>query len=248
MAKKVKINLTPTPHNAAKKGQIAKRVLMPGDPKRATWIAETFLKDYKLVSDVRGIKCYTGKYKNQTISVMAHGMGIPSIAIYATELYQFYDVKTIYRIGSAGVYKKSKLTVGDVISVSEAWSDIPIENWIGVKYDKKNIFNPTKSSLDLIVKTAKENKIDINVRRVASDNFFYNVLSGEAKYKANKTYIYEMESFGLFALAKKYHKHAACLLTVSDVIDGNLAMSAHERQTKFYNMVKLALEAIIKEK
>jgi len=248
MAKKVVKELTPTPHNAARKGEIAPRVLMPGDPKRATWIAETFLKDYKLVSDVRGIKCYTGTYKGKVVSVMAHGMGIPSICIYATELYKFYDVEIIYRIGSAGVYKASKLTVGDVILANVSWSDTPIGRWMGVEYDKPQVFNATKSCLDLIKKTAKANKIKIFERRVACDNFFYNVLSGDAKYKFTHSYIYEMESFGLYALAKKYNKKAACLLTVSDVIDGDLAMSAHERQTKFYNMVKLALESIIKEK
>ena len=111
-----------TPHNRAANGEIAKTVLMPGDPLRAKWIAETYLTDVQLVSDVRNVYCYTGQYKGATVSVMASGMGMPSIGIYSYELYKFYDVENIIRIGSAGAYT-DKLKVLDVVLADAVWSE-----------------------------------------------------------------------------------------------------------------------------
>ncbi len=239
---------TPTPHNQAKYGQIAKKVIMPGDPKRASWIAKTFLKNVKCVSNVRGIRCYSGKYKNVDISVMAHGMGIPSICIYTYELFAYYGVKIIYRVGSCGVAKKSNCKIGDVILAKYGWSDTPITNWFNIKPDKKNVFYPTASSLKLLTKTAKQLNISVKCIPVVSNNFFYNKLDSTQLNRLTKCHVSEMESFGLFMMAKMFNKHAACLLTVSDILETKLAMSSYDRETKFKNMIHLALEAIIKEK
>lgn len=116
------ISVIPTPHNEAKKTDIASKVIMPGDPKRAEFIAKNFLKKVKLVNTVRGALAYTGYFENTKVTVMAHGMGIPSIGIYAYELFKFYDVDVIYRIGSAGSMNK-KLKVGTCFLVKEAWSN-----------------------------------------------------------------------------------------------------------------------------
>lgn len=113
------VNLTPTPHIGAKKKEIAKYILMPGDPQRAKYIAKKYLHNYKLVTSIRGILGYTGFYKQKKITVIAHGMGIPSIGIYAYELFRFYDVSVIYRIGSAGSYQKN-LEIGNVVLVKKA--------------------------------------------------------------------------------------------------------------------------------
>lgn len=237
-----------TPHIGATKGQIARRVIMPGDPKRAEWIAHKYLKKPKLVSDVRGILAFTGLYKKVPVTVMAHGMGIPSICIYVHELFSFYGAKFIYRIGSCGVTKKAKVNLGDVILSKSSWSDIPIKNWINVKTDALNIFYPTKSSQDLIKKTAKSLNIKISEQPTIATSFFYNHAKPEDTYKLTKSSIYEMEGFGLFLEGKIQKKHVACLLTVSDNIETGERMSSQERATTFDDMVKLALESIIKEK
>jgi len=244
----MKKSLTPTPHNAAKYGQIAKRVIMPGDPKRAEWIAKTFLTNAKLVSDVRGVLAFTGKYKNVPVTVMAHGMGIPSIYIYSYELFHFYDTAVIYRVGSCGVTNKSKCKVGDVVVAKYGWSDINGSIWTGVERDKRHIFYPTKESLFNIISTAKKCHIDYHLLPVLSSNFFYNSIDIHEVEKISGCNVLEMESYGLFMCAKGAGKKAACLLTVSDNIETGEAMSAIERQTTFKSMIKLALEAIIKEK
>lgn len=238
----------PTPHIEAQLGAIAKRVIMPGDPKRAKWIAQTFLKDPKLVTDVRGISGLTGTYKGVPITVMGHGMGIPSISIYSHELYNFYGVKVIYRVGSCGVSKKSGCQLGDVVIVKSGWSDIPTERWLGVKCDEKNVMYPTKSSLNLLVKTSKELGYKCQVLPVACNTYFYSTMPYALKRKLTKTEIDEMESFALFAEAKLAKAKSACLLTVSDNVETKEAMDALSRQTTFKAMIKIALEAIIKEK
>jgi len=244
----MKKNLTPTPHNAAKYGQIAKRVIMPGDPKRAEWIAKTYLTNPKLVSDIRGTYAFTGKYKNVPVTVMAHGMGIPSIYIYSYELFNFYDSEVIYRVGSCGVTNKANCNVGDVVLAKYGWSDINGSTWTGVKRDKRHIFYPTKCCLNNIMATAKKLKINYHLLPVLSSNFFYNKMDAETQTKKTGCNVLEMESYGLFMCAKGAGKKAACLLTVSDNIETGVAMTALERQTTFKTMIKLALESIIKEK
>lgn len=237
-----------TPHIGAHKGQIAKRVLMPGDPKRAEWIAKTFLKNPKLVSDVRGMLAFTGKYKNVPVTVMAHGMGIPSICIYAHELYSFYGVQAIYRVGSCGVTNAAKAKLGEVILASSCWSDVPIKHWTKVKPDAQCKFYPTKSSFDLILKTAKKLHISVKKRPAFSATFFYNSASFEKSRELSGTCVHEMEGFGLFLEAKSHKRKAACLLTVSDNMQSGESMSAKARATTFHDMAELALEAIIKER
>lgn len=237
-----------TPHNGARRGQIAKRVIMPGDPKRAAWIAKTFLKNAKLVNDVRGMLAYTGTYKNVPVTVMAHGMGIPSICIYTHELYDFYKAKVIYRIGSCGVTNKAKCSLGDVILVKEAWSDTPVKYWINVKTDKPKVFLPSSTCVKNIKNTAKKLKIVYKEKKVSCDLFFYKDASTKQILAKTGCDILEMEAWGLFLEAKRNKAKAACLLTVSDNVDSGEGMSPEARATTFTDMVELGLESIIKEK
>ena len=238
------INVVPTPHIRAKLGQIASRVLMPGDPKRAKWIADNYLTGAKLVSDVRGIFAYTGKYKNTNVTVMAHGMGIPSIYIYTYELFKFYNAKVIYRIGSCGATHKSGCDVGDVVLVNKAYADIPVSKWIKIK-PVNHCFNPDASCNKNIRETAKALNIKYSEQPALCQTFFYSEAPAGAKLPCE---ILEMESWGLFLTAKMFNRKAACLLTVSDDVTDGVGMTWQERQTSFKTMVKLALEAIIKEK
>lgn len=237
-----------TPHIGARKGQIAKRVIMPGDPKRAQWIAKTFLKNAKLVNDVRGMLAYTGTYKGVRVTAMAHGMGIPSICIYTHELYNFYGVEVIYRVGSCGVGNKCNCKLGDVIIETSGWSDIPIRHWTPVTTDQKNILLPTKSSVNLLNKTAKQLGISVVKKPAFCATFFYSKSNLKDTIRVTGSDVIEMEGFGLFLEAKGAKKKAACLLTVSDNIESGESMTPAARATTFYDMIELALEAIIKEK
>ena len=237
-----------TPHIGAHKGQIAKRVLMPGDPKRAEWIAHKYLKNPKLVNEVRGMLAFTGTYKNTPVTVMAHGMGIPSICIYVHELFSFYGAKAIYRIGSCGVTNKAKCKLGDVILAKSSWSDVPIKHWTHTKTDAKNTFYPTPYSQNLIKQTARKMGIAISEQPTFSASFFYNQATCQETFKLTGSAVSEMEGFGLFLEGKTHKGHVACLLTVSDNMESGEAMSPQARATTFDDMVQLALEAIIKEK
>ena len=241
------VSLVPTPHIGAKKNEIAKHVLMPGDPQRAKYIAKKYLRNPKLVTSIRGILGYTGFYKQKKITIIAHGIGIPSIGIYAYELFNFYDVSTIYRIGSAGSYQKD-LRVGAVVLVKKAWNDSNVSKWWNVVEDEKNIFYPTKKCNDNILKTAKKMKINIFQKNVSSEDCFYKDYSVlNARKLMGNVNVCEMESYALFALAKKFNKKAACLLTISDNLITKISMSANQRINNFNQMIKLALEAIINE-
>ncbi|XQP55601.1 MAG: purine-nucleoside phosphorylase [Mycoplasmoidaceae bacterium] len=240
--------LNSTPHISAHKGQIAKRVLMPGDPKRAEWIAKNFLKNPKLVNDIRGMLTFTGTYNGVPVTVMSHGMGIPSICIYAHELYSFYGAKVIYRIGSCGVDSTAHLGVGDVVLATSCWSDMPIEHWTKIKPDAPNLFYPTPSCNKLIKKTAKELGIVVFEKPAFSGSFFYNRSTFEQTRALTKSCVSEMEGFGLFLEAKCHKTKAACLLTVSDNMETGEALSALARATTFKDMAELALESITREK
>lgn len=237
-----------TPHIGAKKGQIAKRVLMPGDPKRAEWIAKTFLKNPKLVNDIRGMLAFTGTYRNIPVTIMASGMGIPSLCVYVHELFTFYGAKAIYRVGSCGVTNKAKCNLGDVILCSSCWSDMPIKHWTKTKTDAKNRFYPTKASNKLILETAKKLGTEIKIRDSFSASFFYNSATIDETLKITGTSVTEMEGFGLFLEGKTHKGHVACLLTVSDNVENKEAMTPLARQTTFYDMAELALESITREK
>jgi len=236
----------PTPHNSASNGEIAKTVLMPGDPLRAKFIADTFLQDVKLVSSVRNVYAYTGTYKGIPVSVMASGMGMPSIGIYSYELYSQYDVENIIRIGSAGSYV-ADLKVYDVILADSAYSEstfAQVQNGT-----TENIILPSKSLNDTIIATAKEVGIPLKIGRIHSSDVFYTETNSTAVDTAVNTYgvqAVEMESFALFHNANVLGKNAACLLTISNSFVTNEETTAEERQNSFTTMMKLALESAIK--
>lgn len=235
-----------TPHISAPNNAFAKTVLMPGDPLRAKFIAETFLDDPQLVTSVRNVLGYTGTYKGVPVSVMASGMGMPSIGIYSHELYSFYGVENIIRIGSAGSYT-ARLDVMDVTLAELAYSDSSYAFIQGGCTDK-NIY-PSAVINDTILATAKELDIDCKLCRVHSSDVFYSDPSRETWQELaarTNTECVEMESFALFHNANMLGKRAACLLTISDSFVNHVELSAEERQNSFTTMMRLALEASIK--
>ena len=234
-----------TPHISASKGDFAKTVLMPGDPLRAKFIAETFLEDVRLVTSVRNVLGYTGKYKGTSVSVMASGMGMPSIGIYSYELYSFYDVENIIRIGSAGSYRPW-LNVMDVTLAESAVSDSSYARIQGGCTDRS--IKPSKEINDLIMEKAKELGINCKPSIVHSSDVFYGDPSqGSWQDIAEHTGgdCVEMESFALFHNANMLGKRAACLLTISDSFVSHVELTSEERQNSFKEMMILALETAI---
>ena len=239
-----------TPHINAKDGAFAKTVLMPGDPLRAKLLADTFLENAELVTDVRNIYGYTGTYKGVPVSVMASGMGMPSIGIYSWELYSFYGVENIIRIGSAGSYS-AQLDVLDVVLAKEAYSESSFAKTLS-GYDKDTIL-PSQHVNDVIIQAAKDANIECKLARVHSADVFYTQESwqdicGRNKCECvdNKCECVEMESFALFHNANVLGKNAACLLTISDSFVNKRELTSDERQNSFKNMMTVALEAAIK--
>ena len=234
-----------TPHNQANKGDIAKTVLMPGDPLRAKYIAETFLENPKQFNTIRNMFGYTGLYKGKEVSVMGSGVGMPSIGVYSYELYKEYDVENIIRIGSCGSYT-TDLTLGDVMIVNASWSDSSFAKVQNL--DESDIQYPSEKLLKQCLEVAKENKIPYTVGKIHSSDIFY-VEPHAVKdwYKEYGTLAVEMESFALFSNAKVLGKHAACLLTVSDNLVTDEHMSAKDREISFTNMMKIALETAIQQ-
>ncbi|MBE5940035.1 MAG: purine-nucleoside phosphorylase [Lachnospiraceae bacterium] len=233
-----------TPHNEAKTGDIAKTVLMPGDPLRAKFIAETFLENPVLFNDVRNMFGYTGTYKGKQVSVMGSGMGMPSIGIYSYELYNVYGVENIIRIGSAGSYSE-KAKVYDVVLATSAYSESSYAK-VQCGYDKDIIY-PSEELNEKLEKAAEELGIPVIKGGVHSSDVFYR--EGSIDYindlRDNKgCLVVEMESFALFNNARVLGKQAACLLTVSDSFVSSEVTTAEERQTSFTNMMKIALEAV----
>lgn len=232
-----------TPHIQAEKGQIAKIVLMPGDPLRAKFIAETFLENPVLFNTVRNMFGYTGTYKGIPVSVMGSGMGMPSIGIYSYELYTKYDVETIIRIGSAGAYTED-LKVYDVVLANGAYSESTYA-LTQSGYDK-DITYPSASLNEAIVKAANRLEIPLHQSLIHSSDVFYRQSSDYLKdIVAKGCLAVEMESFALFHNASVLKKQAACLLTISDSFVSEFATTAQERQNSFTNMMKIALEAIV---
>ena len=227
-----------TPHNEANKGDIAKSVLMPGDPNRAKYVADNFLEDVKLVNKVRGILAYTGTYKGKEVTVMASGMGMPSIGIYSYELYKFYDVENIIRIGTAGSYSED-LKVFDIVLVDEAYTRSTYAKVQGYEPD-------TIKSSENINKVIKEtNTGNINIGKVYSTDVFYT--DEDIKVLTDKGCICtEMESFALFYNAYKLGKNAACILTISDNLVNHEETTPEQREKSLNEMITLALESVIK--
>lgn len=233
-----------TPHNNAKKEDIAKVVLMPGDPLRAKYIAENFLENAKIVNNVRGMLAYTGEYKGKRITVMGHGMGNPSVGIYAYELFKFYDVDCIIRIGSCGGYIKD-LELKQVIIVDKAYSESTFaETFNG---SKEHLIPSTKEIRELLQDTATQMGIKTRNGNVhATDVFYSQTADINELYNKYGCIAAEMESFALFHLANSLGKKAGCVLTMTDslVYEGNL--SPEERQTSLNEMIELGLETAIK--
>lgn len=236
-----------TPHNQAKNGEIAKTVLMPGDPLRAKFIAETFLDNPVLVNSVRNVFAYTGEYKGKRVSVMASGMGMPSIGIYSYELYKFYDVENIIRVGSAGAYVDD-LKLYDVVLAEGAWSESSFART--QNGDMESIQYPDKSLNRKILEAAKKAAIPVKEAVVHSSDVFYAEDTVDNYIEINKKHkcvCVEMESFALFHNAKVLGKNAACLLTISDSFTSKEVTTAEERQTAFTNMIRIALDAAVLE-
>ena len=231
-----------TPHIEANIGDFADIVLMPGDPMRAKLIAETYLEDLKLVNQVRGILGYTGTYHGKRVSVMASGMGMPSIGIYSYELFSVYGVKAIIRIGSAGAYVP-ELALCDVVLTEYAWSESTFGK---VQNGSDEPVKYPSSSLNAAIQAAAEQLGEtLPVAPVHSTDVFYQ--EGPADYfkdvhKDHGCACVEMESFGLFHNADALHKEAACLLTISDSFVSAEKMSAADRQNSFHKMIRIALE------
>ncbi len=234
-----------TPHNEAGKGQIAKCVLMPGDPLRAKYVAEHFLKDAELVNTVRNMYAYTGTYKGKQVSVMASGMGMPSIGIYSYELYKFYDVDSIIRIGSAGAYDK-ELKLFDLVLADSAFSRSSYARC--QSGDRAEIQYPNTSLNARIQRAARDLELPLKVGRIHSGDVFYyeEGQPGIEYFRGEKGCLcVEMESFALFHNAKILRKKAACLLTISDSLVTHEVTTPEERQNAFTNMMKVALEAAV---
>ena len=234
--------MIPTPHIEVKdKNTIAKTVIMPGDPLRAKFIAENFLENPVLFNSVRNMFGYTGTYKGKKISVMGSGMGMASIGIYSYELFKFYDIENIIRVGSCGAYT-DELNLYDVILVDEAYSESTFAKCqSGYESD---LIKPSQTLNEKLRTAAKNLKIDIKEGRIHSSDVFYRE-NFEVFKEINKKYgciAVEMESFALFANAKSTGKNAACLLTVSDSLVTHEATSSEERQLSFTKMMEIALE------
>lgn len=230
----------PTVHISAKKEDISKVVLMPGDPLRAKFIAETYLKDAKLVSSVRNMFAYTGLYKNKKITVMASGMGNASMGIYSYELYKDYDVDTIIRIGTCGSYK-DYINVFDLILVDNSFSNSTYAYNLN-KYNLNNISSSDNIN-NIIEETASEQNIDIIKGNIYNTDNFYNTNDDILKKQCLGV---EMETFALFANANELEKNAATILTVSDNLVNKQEISSEEREKHTIKMIELALESILK--
>lgn len=232
----------PTPHNSAKKGDFAKTVLMPGDPLRAKFIAETFLDEPKLVNNVRGVQGYTGTYKGVPVSVMASGMGMPSIGIYSYELFTQYDVESIIRVGSAGALQKD-LKLGDVVAGMGACTN---SNY-AVQYGLGGTFAPIADFqlLSAAVESAKELGVRMDVGNLYSSDTFYDASNPSLKWADMGVLAIEMEAAGLYMNAARAGKRALGLFTISDHIYRAEELTSEQRQNSFVQMITIALDTAV---
>jgi purine-nucleoside phosphorylase len=234
----------PTPHINAKVGDFAKTVLMPGDPLRSKWIAETFLSNPVLVNDVRGVQGYTGTWKGVPVSVMASGMGIPSIGIYSWELFNFFDVDNIIRVGSAGALHDD-LNLMDVVAGQGACTDSNFAHQFNINGTYAPICDFTL--LSMAAEAARDNGIELHVGNVLSaDNFYNDGNDGPEQWKKMGVLAVEMEAAALYANAAYLGKKALCICTISDHLYKEEALSADERQTSFNQMIEIALDTAVK--
>ena len=231
-------------HIAAKKGEIAKTVLLPGDPLRAKYIADHFLEEVKLVSQTRNIYYFTGKYKGKEISVGASGMGIPSIGIYSYELFTEFEVDTIIRIGTCGAYT-TDLKLFDLLNVEFSASESTYAKFAwGIEGD---LISHQGSAFGLINETAKSLDLEIKPTYIHTSDIFYRkdpaIPAIATKYNCPAV---EMEAFALFANARYLGKNASTILTVSDIIPTREQISADQRERALRTMMELALETTVK--
>ena len=234
----------PTPHIAAKAGDIAKTVLMPGDPLRSKFIAETFLENPVLVNNVRGVQGYTGTWKGVPVTVMASGMGIPSIGIYSWELYNFYDVDNIIRVGSAGALADD-LNLMDVVAGAGACTDSNFAHQFGLNGTFAPIADYTL--LSQAVAAAAANGVALHVGNVlSSDNFYDDGSDGPDQWKKMGVLAIEMEAAALYCNAAYTKKRGLSLCSISDNILTGEELSPEARQTSFTAMMKIALETAVK--
>ena len=242
----MKIN-TPTPHNNAKFGEIAKTVLMPGDPLRAKYIAQKYLEDAKLYNDVRGMLGYTGKYKGVTISVQGSGMVVPSMGIYSKELFEGYDVDNIIRIGSAGSLDNDNasdvsksVNLGDIVVASDVITD---SNYINANH--YNVEPVASEKLLNILKDRSKGKDNIKIGTVYTSDTFYmeNYLLEEMSKK--DVMGVEMETLALYTNAKVANKNALAMFTVTDKLLRGISVGANERQNGLNEMIELALDVAV---
>ena len=231
-----------TPHNSAAMGDFARTVLMPGDPLRAKFIAETYLQDARLVNNVRGIHGYTGTYEGVGVSVMASGMGIPSMAIYATELYSQYGVENILRIGSAGAISP-KLKLRDVVAAQGACTNSAFPT----QYGLPGTFAPIAdfTLLETAVAAARRMGIEMPVGNLVSTDNFYDVKGRTAEWGAMGVLAVEMEAAGLYCVAASLGKRALALCSISDHLVTGEGLDAEEGQTTFTAMMEIALATAV---
>ncbi len=235
-----------TAHIAAKVGEIAPTVLMPGDPLRAKFIAEKYLKDVVQFNTVRNMFGYTGTYKGHRVSVMGSGMGMPSIGIYSYELFKFFDVERIIRVGSAGAYSLETPLFSTVL-VSGAYSKSSYATE-AFGYEEE-ILKPSESLNRRLQEAAQKLSRKLHVGIIHSSDVFYNSNPNlhEELYASHHALGAEMESFALFANARYLGKEAACLLTISDSLVTKEETTAQQRETSFTDMMEIALESLFIE-
>lgn len=236
---------TPTPHNGAKFGDIAKTVLMPGDPLRAKFIADNYLENVQCFNTVRNMLGYTGTYKDHKVSVMGGGMGMPSIGIYSYELYEFYGVESIIRVGSAGGIDPS-VQVRDVVAGMGACTD---SNY-AAQYNMPGTIAPICSYevLEQAVNAGREQGVNVKVGNIlSSDHFYLDDPTSTAAWQKMGVLAVEMEAAALYMNAARAGKKALCLLTVSDLPLTGESLPADERQTSFTQMMEIALSVAISD-
>lgn len=232
----------PTPHNNAKKGEIAKTVLMPGDPLRAKFIAEKYLDSFICYNDVRGMLGFTGKYKGKEVSVQGSGMGMPSIGIYSWELFNEYEVENIIRIGTIGGIAEN-VELRDVIIAMGACTN---SNY-AAQYKLPGTYAPTASYnlLKEAVGNAQRLGVSYHVGNILSSDTFYDDSNSLSQWQKMNVLGVEMEAAALYMNAARSGKNALCIATVSDCPLKNLSLSAEQRQVSFTQMMEIALETSI---
>ena len=231
-----------TPHIEASINDIASTVIMPGDPNRVKYIAENFLEDIKLVNKVRGELAYTGYYKGKRITIFSSGMGIPSMGIYSYELYKYYNVENIIRVGSAGAYTKD-LNIKDILLVENSYSTSSYK----VEGTNSNLIPSNNELNNIIVNTSKKLNINLKQGNVYSSESFYELdLNIEELINKYNIKCVEMETYSLFTNSIYFNKKASALLTISDSFVTKEALSSKEREEGFNKMIELALESSLK--